>query len=322
MDMILATSDGQEVCVVDYDFDFDIGDTNDFQVNSSYASWIPEIAIGDLIYIPGTEIGGIIKNISSATNTGNIYLKGYTWRGYLEKRIIRPPTGSDYYVANGELNNIIRSLVDIPIFVVPQINTGIYVIYQFERYCSVLDGLEKMLRTVNCRLDIQYIQTETGGYVQIQAVKSGMYGGTIEYSQDSMIDFNSTDDQMGVNHLICLGKGELKDRLVVDLYADQDGNISQYKTFSGIDEIVETFENSGAELETLIESGTNRLKEHISKKSFTAVIKQTEKELYIGDIVTGQDYITGNTVTKPIIDKVVKRTNGTLTRDYKIEGEK
>ena len=322
MDMILATSDGQEVCVVDYDFDFDIGDTNDFQVNSSYASWIPEIAIGDLIYIPGTEIGGIIKNISSATNTGNIYLKGYTWRGYLEKRIIRPPTGSDYYVANGELNNIIRSLVDIPNFVVPQINTGIYVIYQFERYCSVLDGLEKMLRTVNCRLDIQYIQTETGGYVQIQAVKSGMYGGTIEYSQDSMIDFNSTDDQMGVNHLICLGKGELKDRLVVDLYADQDGNISQYKTFSGIDEIVETFENSGAELETLIESGTNRLKEHISKKSFTAVIKQTEKELYIGDIVTGQDYITGNTVTKPIIDKVVKRTNGTLTRDYKIEGEK
>lgn len=322
MDMILATSDGQEVCVVDYDFDFDIGDTNDFQVNSSYASWIPGIAIGDLIYIPGTEIGGIIKNISSATNTGNIYLKGYTWRGYLAKRIIRPPTGSDYYVANGELNTIIRSLVDIPNFVVPQINTGIYVNYQFERYCSVLDGLEKMLRTVNCRLDIQYIQTETGGYVQIQAVKSGMYGGTIEYSQDSMIDFTSTDDQMGVNHLVCLGKGELKDRLVVDLYADQDGSISQYKTFSGIDEIVETFENSGAELETLIESGTNRLKEHISKKSFTAVIKQTEKELYIGDIVTGQDYITGNTVTKPIIDKVVKRTNGTITRDYKIEGEK
>lgn len=321
MDMILATSDGQEICVVDYDFDFDIGDTNDFQINASYASWIPEIAIGDLIYIPETEIGGIIKNISSATNTGNIYLKGYTWRGYLSKRIIRPPTGSDYYVANGELNNIIRSLVSIPNFVVPSINTGISVNYQFERYCSVLDGIEKMLQTVGYRLDIQYVQSGSGGFVQVQAVKAGLFGDSVEYSQDSMIDFNSTDDQMGVNHLICLGKGELKDRIVVDLYADNNGNISHTKTISGINEIVDTFENSGAELETLIETGTNRLQEYLSKKSFTVTIKKTSTELFVGDVVTGQDYITGNKVTKPIIDKIVKRANGVISRDYKIEGE-
>ena len=321
MDMILATSDGQEICIVDYDFDFDIGNTNDFQINASYASWIPEIAIGYLIYIPGTEIGGIIKNISSATNTGNIYLKGYTWRGYLSKRFIRPPTGSDYYVANGELNNIIRSLVNIPNFVVPSIDTGITVNFQFDRYCSVIDGIEKMLRTVGYRLGIQYVQSGRGGYVQVQAVKAGLFGDSIEYSQDSMIDFNSIDNQMGVNHLICLGNGELKDRIVVDLYADKDGNISQTKTISGIDEIVDTFDNSGAELETLIESGTNRLKENLSKKSFTVNIKKTSTELFIGDVVTGQDYITGNKVKKPIIDKIVKRSNGVISIDYKIEDQ-
>lgn len=322
MDMILAKPDGQEICVVDYDFDMDFGDTNDFQVNASYASWIPDIQIGNLIYIPGTEIGGIIKNITSATNTGNIYIKGYTWRGYLSKRVIRPPSGSDYYIANGELNNIIRSLIDIPNFVVPIADTGIYVNYQFERYCSVLDGVEKMLRTVGYRLDIQYVQTETGGYVQVQAVKAGLYGESVEYSQDSMIDFNSEDNQMGVNHLICLGTGELKERLVIDLYADRAGNISQTQTISGIDEIVEVFENTGAEQETLIETGTNRLKELLSNKSFTAQINKTATtELHIGDIVTGQDYITGNKVTKPIINKIVKRTNGAISRDYKIEGE-
>lgn len=322
MDLILSTPDGQEICFVDYDFDMDLGDTNDFQVTASYASWIPEIKIGDLIYIPGTEFGGIIKNITSATNTGNIYLKGYTWRGYLSKRVIRPAAGSDYYIANGELNNIIRSLVTIPGFVVPTISTGITVNYQFERYCSVLDGVEKMLRTVGYRLDIQYKQTATGGYVQVQAVKAGLFGESIEYSQDSMIDFNSVDDQMGVNHLICLGTGELKNRLVIDLYADRAGNISQVKTISGIDEIAEVFENTGAEQETLIETGTNRLQELLSSKSFTAQIKQTgSTELYIGDIVTGQDYITGNKVTKPIINKIVKRTNGVISRDYKIEGE-
>lgn len=321
MDLILATSDGQEIRIVDYDFDVALGGTNDFQVTATYASWFDDIEIGKLLYIPGTEIGGIIKNISSATNTGKITLKGYTWRGYLSKRFIRPASGADYYTANGELNNILRSIINVPNFVIPNVDTGITVSYQFNRYCSVLEGLESMLRTVGFRLDIRYIQTQNGGFVQVQAVKSGLYGDTVEYSQDSMIDFSSTDDQMGVNHLICLGKGELKNRLVIDLYADRNGNISQTKSIGGIDEIIETFENSGAEQETLIETGTAKLTERLSKKSFTAQIKQVDTELFIGDIVTGQDYITGLRVTKPITEKIVKRINGVISRDYKIEGQ-
>ena len=320
--MILATNDGQEICTVDYDFDVDLGGTNDFQISLTYASWIEDIKIGDRIYIPGTEFGGIIKNISSATNTGNIFLKGYTWRGYLDKRIIIPPSGSDYYVANGELNTIIGTLVSIPGFVVSTENTGITVSnYQFNRYVTVLEGLEAMLRTVGFRLDLRYVQTQSGGYVAVSAVKAGLFGDSVEYSQDSMIDFSSTDDQMGVNHLICLGVGELKDRTVVHLYADRSGNISQTKSIGGIDEIVETFENSGAETATLIETGTSKLQEKISKKSFSPSIKKVETELYIGDIVTGQDYITGNKVTKPIIQKIVKRSNGVISIDYKIEGQ-
>lgn len=319
MDLILSKSDGQELSVMDYDFDIDLGGTNDFQINASYASWINEIDIGKRVYIPGTEYGGIIKYIQSATESGNIILKGYTWRGYLSKRIICPPSGSDYYTVSGELNSILRSIINIPNFVVPPVSTGINVSYQFNRYVSVLDGLQAMLRTVGFRLDIQYIQTQYGGYVSVQAVKAALYGDTVEYSQDSMINFVSTDNQMGVNHLICLGTGELKNRLVVDLYADANGNVSQNQTITGINEIVETFDNSGAESETLIETGTKRLKELISKKSFDASIKQVEQELFIGDIVTGQDYITGNKVTKPIVEKIVKRSNGVMSIDYKIE---
>lgn len=321
MDLILAASDGQEIEVLNYDFDIDLGGTDDFQINASYASWSDQIQIGRKVYIPGTEFGGIIKSISSATETGNIALKGYTWRGYLKKRIIKPPSGSDYYIANGELNTILQSLIVIPGFIVSTANTGISVNYQFERYTTVLEGIEKMLKTVGYRLDISYVQTINGGNVFVQAVKAGLFGDTVEYSQDSMINFTSTDDQMGVNHLICLGKGELKDRLVVNLYADRNGNISQSQTITGIDEIVEVFENSGAEEETLIETGTSRLQERLSKKSFAAAVKKVEQELYIGDIVTGQDYITGNRVTKPIIEKIVKRNNGVMSIDYKIEGQ-
>ena len=321
MDLILASPDGQEIRFIDYDIDLELGGTNDFQVNLSYASWSDDIKINDLVYTPGTEYGGIIKSISSATNTEAIILKGYTWRGYLAHRFIRPPTGEDYYVASGELNSIIADLVDIPKFRVSTADTGVTVNYQFERFCSVLDGIESMLKTVGYRLDLRYIQTQSSGYVGVRAVKAGHYGDSVEYSQDSMIDFSSTDDQMGVNHLICLGTGELKYRIVVDLYADKDGNISQTRTISGINEIVETFENTGAEQETLIETGTKHLQERLSKKSFTASIKKIETELFIGDIVSGQDYITGNKVTKPIVEKIVKRSNGTVSINYKIEGQ-
>jgi len=178
-----------------------------------------------------------------------------------------------------------------------------------------------MLQTVGFRLDLKYIQTTSGGYVAVQAVKAGQYGDDIEYSQDSMINFSSVNNQMGVNHLICLGTGELRDRVVVDLYADTAGNISQTQTIAGIDEITEVFENTGAELENLIETGTNRLEDLLSKNTFTAAIKRVENELYIGDIITGQDYITGNRVTRPISRKIVKRTRGALSIDYKIEGQ-
>lgn len=321
MDMILATADGQEIKVIDYDFDLDLGGTNDFQINASYASWDERIKIGCLFYIPGTEYGGIIKSISSATETGIISLNGYTWRGYLEKRIIRPASGSDYYIATGELNQVLSNLINIPGFVVSTVSTGITVNFQMERYCSVLDGIEKMLRSVGFRLDIKYIQTISGGYVSVQAVKAGLFGDTVEYSQDSMINFTSNDNQMGVNHLVCLGKGELRNRIVVDLFADNDGNISQTQTITGINEIVEIFESNGAEEQTLIESGTSRLQERLSKKTFAAAINEVETELFIGDIVTGQDYITGNRVTKPIVEKVVKRSDGNISIDYKIEGQ-
>lgn len=319
MDLILATSDGQEERVLNEDLDLDIGKTNDFVLYASYGTWLGDIQIGKMIYIPGTEYGGIIKGIKAATNTDRIDVKGYSWRGYLSKRIIQPPAGQNYYVATGELNSIIHDIVSIPGFVVSNKNTGVMVNYQFQRYVNAADGLQAMLQSVGYRLDLSYVQTQAGGYVLVQAVKAGGYG--TEYSQDSMIDFVSDDDQMGVNHLICLGKGELKDRIVVHLYADRDGNISQTKTITGIDEIVATFENSGAEQETLIETGTSKFKELISKKSFTAFVKTTERELFLGDVVSGVDYITGNTAKKPITDKIVKRKSEVISIDYKIEGE-
>jgi len=321
MDLILADASGAEECVLDYDFDMDIGKTNDFEISLSYGTWDDRLQMGKRVYIPDTEYGGIIKRIDTSTNTEEIKLKGYLWRGYLMKRIVIPSSGADYFYGTGDLNEVIGQIVSIPGFWGAD-NCGRSVSgYKFNRYVDAASSLQKMCESVGYRLDIKYKQTDTSGYVLVQAVRAKNYGETVEYSQDSMIDFSSVDNQMGVNHLICLGKGELRDRIVIHLYADKDGNISRTQTLTGINEIVETFENSGAEEETLIETGTKKLQELRNSRSFTPKIRDTELELFLGDIVSGRDYITGNAATKPIAEKIVKRSNGELSIDYKIEGE-
>lgn len=320
MDLILADANGIEERVIFAPLDLDIGETNDFQITISYGDWDGSFDFGKRIFIPGTEYGGIIKAIESATNTDQIHIKGYTWRGYLAHRFIIPPAGADYYTVSGELNEVIRQLVG-DIFTVPEISTGVSVSYQFERFCSVEDGLTAMLASVGYRLDIKYVEYGTFGVVEVQALPAVTYGHA-EFSQDSKVDFSSKDNRMGVNHLICLGTGELHDRLVIHLYADADGNISKTQTIFGIDEICEVYDNSGAEADTLESGGADKLKEKINSKTFAAAVKDVARmDLYLGDIVTGRDIVTGNTVTQPITQKTVKFEDGTFNIDYKIKGE-
>jgi len=325
MELILATSDGRELCTVWDDIDFDIGGENNFELALDYPSWNADFKQGALLYVPGTEYGGIIKDVEGMTETDQIFVRGYTWRGYLAHRIIEPPSGADYKTVSGELNAVIAEVIGSSLgslFVVSDTDTGVNVTYRFNRYVTVNDGLTAMLATKGYRLDIQYVQTETGGYVQIQALPAGNYGSDIEISQDSRLNFTSRDYRMGVNHLICLGIGELAARTVIHLYADANGNISQTQTITGLNEIVEVFDNPGADSEVLLATGTERFKTLLNYKSFQAALKDVDDlDLYLGDTFTGRDYITGNVVTKPIIEKIVKREHGLFTVDYKIEGE-
>lgn len=325
MELILATSDGREERTVNEDIDIEIGSENTFEIEANALSWDGSFGYGKLVYEPGTEHGGIIKDIESSTVTDSIFVRGYTWRGYLAHRIIVPPAGEDYKVVSGELNAIIAEVLGSSLgslFRVADQSTGVSInSYSFDRYTTAEAGLSKMLNTVGYRLQIRYIQTEFGGYVEIGAVEAINHV-DVDISQDSGMDFSSRDYRMGVNHLICLGTGELKDRIVVDLYCDKDGNISRTKSISGLDEIVEIFENTTAEEEDLITTGTDRFQTLLNYKSFKAQARNIDDiNLQLGDTITGRDYITGNVVTKPIISKIVKRTEGLLTVDYRISGE-
>ena len=70
------------------------------------------MTFGNMVYIPDTEFGGIIGKVLTSTTLDYVELKGYTWRGRLEQKIISPPAGSDYKIVSGELNAVLKSLIE------------------------------------------------------------------------------------------------------------------------------------------------------------------------------------------------------------------
>lgn len=322
----LANKNREEIRLADeLEGDFAVGNENDFEMISSVSDWTGDIDFGSYLYIPDTEFGGIVSEIESSTRQNQISVRGSTWRGMLAKKVIEPKTGEDYRTVSGRIEDIVRELVAEcgldSLFSVPSSEDDTEVEFQFERYCTLLSGLEKMLSSIGYRLDIKYIKTRWEAYVRLQPVPATDFSDKAEFSQDGKLVFTAQNNQGGINHLICLGKGDLKDRIVKHLYVQKDGSIGNSPYYTGLDERTETYDYSSAEELELTEKGTERLRELMNSKKFAVDIDDDiETEMQIGDIVGGRDYITGIVVKKPITKKILNIKDGTCKTEYKIEG--
>ncbi len=315
--------------------DIDANDSMDFEVTLMLAGYQNDIVKKGRIFVPGTEFGGMINGRKTNTAEGTVTVKGRTWRGFLEKKIIKPPSGSDYKIISGELNTVIRSLLSdaglVGLFQGATTSTGVSVTnFQFNRYTTLRKGLKKLLAGVGYRMELTYIQQEGGapGYVEVQAVPAVDYSETIEVSQDSQIDFIIEEAAYQTNHLICLGSGELKDRMVVDLYVQGDGSIGTTQHYFGEDEIVEVYDYpsvSDTEEETaesqLTKGGKERLSQIMDYTHMDMDVAKLGIDVGIGDIVGGRDYITGTTASKPIKNKIYVEEDGQTKINYILEGE-
>jgi hypothetical protein len=196
--------------------------------------------------------------------------------------------------------------------------------YQFNRYTTLRKGLKKLLASVDYRLKLTYVQQEGGaaGYVQVEAVPMVDYSETIEVSQDSQIDFVIEQDKYQTNHLICLGSGELSQRMVVELYVQEDGSIGTTQYHTGLDDIQEIYDYSSVESQDdLIKQGTQRLSEIMDGQKMQMDVAKIGIDVGIGDTVGGRDYITGTQVSKPVMNKIYTEENGTVKIDYVVEGD-
>lgn len=327
-ELILADPNGNETrAILNAEVDLDLGTTNDFAITLSRIGFDDDVPDKSRVFNPGSEFGGLVRRTKTVTDQNTITLGGYTWRGLLSKKIIEPPTGEDYKTVTGELNAIIWDIVEPEydgLFVASTEDTGVTVTnYKFDRYCTILDGLTKMLKSVGYRLNIVYIQGERGdpGVVEVGAVPIVNYSERVELSGDMRLNFIAQSINDGVTHLICLGDGELKDRTVLHLYVQSDGSIGTTPYYTGIDDIVDVYDFPGAEADVLEEYGREALPDLMSKQSFEMDIESLGLDIGIGDIIGGRDYITGITMSKPITGKVWTFKDQVEKIEYTIEGE-
>ena len=340
MDFIIADSEGLEVALLkerQY-IDIDIGNTNDFEMQLSFELYKSlGISDGYRLCVPNEEYGGIIDKIKTSTNGQTVTLSGPTWRGLLTKKIIEPPEGQAYRIVSGDANAIIDTVACDTyggIFDVDGTSGILLQDYAFDRYVDVLAGLEKMLLTKDARLDIRYDSGEANGsgFVSLSAVPIHDYSEELEYSKDGTLAFLNFEMEKytgGINHLICLGKGELTERLVVHLYVQEDGSIGQTPFYTGKDERAQVYDYSNAETaDALLEAGIDRLKELMSYtnmdmslyNSSLAGMRGDVTDVAIGDIVGGRDYDTGIYMSKQITEKIIHVSNGNESIEYKVGG--
>lgn len=325
--VILANENLREMgAIKDANVTVDLNGNRTFSVQIARSNWRPELTFSSLIYIMGTEYGGIIGEVLTDTTLDYVELKGMSWRGRLAKKIIQPPTGSDYKVVSGELHTVMKSLIEPEfdgLIVVSQADTGVNVSnYQFDRYCTLYDGLVKMLKSKWYRLQLSF-RREQGepGYLFVEAVPIVDYSNRIELSRDCQLNYTMDDKRDGVNHLIVAGKGELQDRNVLHLYVQEDGSIGTQQYYTGLQEIAEIYENTSTETDELWSKSAERLQELMNKKTFRMDVAKLGLDIGIGDIVGGRDYLTGMYMAKPVENIVYELTNDVESRTYKLEGE-
>ena len=310
MEMILAASDGAEEKYLDFDFDIDIGNEDTFEIAVPYSEWNGEITFGKRVYIPGTEHGGIVKDIQGDTSKNTVFVRGYTWRGYLRKRWFKG-------TLSGDLNDILSTLVSgFNIFHIPSRPCGITTVFTADNYMTVLEVATQALYACGFKLSLKYTQTQSGGYVLIEALPSITFGG--EISQDGFLDFAAEDNRMGINHLF--GSDGTRS---FHLYVDANGNVGTTQHYVGMDEFTDFYEfEADSDINNEIEQATEQLKETASYKSISATFKGADDlDMDIGDKVFGIDYITGVSMEKMITKKIITYKNSELSTEYGIEGD-
>lgn len=245
--------------------------------------------------------------------------------------------------SGGDANDCLRSLINrvglSEFFHVPDELCGVTIKnHSFTPYADAYTEICRMLASAGLRLSLSMDDAR----LTAKAVRRYDYSVDQEFESD-LIDYRMNKMYLKPNHLVCLGAGKDADRIVVHLYADANGNVSEIQTYTGVLEYTEVYDRPGEltaenevdeetgeeidnvaaereeERKSLIAAGTAHLKQLLKTDSIDVDFGSDDDVYYIGDIVGAYESDTGESVKAAVSKKIVKIENGRVTVSYEVE---
>lgn len=243
MDLIYA--DVEKGIIIDrgvlntYTFDCSFGEKeNDFELRVPMGAH--ELSEDQIVYVNGTEYGGVIDAIEVDTENQMMIYSGRTWHGILENKILYPQPGFNYFYVNGDANDVLRELLE-RMNIIPGDLNELYVKPEnaFMSVAEHLAGYEVDAKVASESGNYAHGYTFIRDLLYQNDLKPKIVNGVIEAVPN--IDYSSDDDFLegtdqfrakrnynSINRLHCMGSGNLADRYVIDLYLDENGGLLPY----------------------------------------------------------------------------------------------
>ena len=320
MELTFTNERLEDVGLLDYssaDFAFGV-DENDFDIVLARESGVPED--GAVIYDESGEVGGVVRGSSTESDSGLLHVVGDTWMGVLDSYVLMPPSGQAYFSVTGAVGQCARQLVARLglewLFSVSDRASSTVVSHTFTgnrtdstqqdsgRYMGGWAALWQLLSDNRCKArfswdpeahKVSVIILPRGDRTDAESVAAG--AAEVHVSR-----------RKPINHLVCLGQGDLAQRTVVHVYMDERGRIVSSKVLTGMDEIQAVYEDSGAEDQNALrKSGASKLKEYYADSQTVAINVANEDTVYeVGDLIGGTDIATGVQATATVSKKVLR----------------
>lgn len=227
MDLIYTDETGKDIDIISaYVLDMAFGsDENNFELRMPITDHCLQKSYH--IYMQDTEYGGIVDDIGASTEDDEVIYTGRTFHGILEKKIIQPD--GDYLYLSGEANAVLGRLIALldvtDIFESSAADSGIYIVnYKVPRYVPAYTAINNMLHEYGGKLLIRVSEL---GKAVLSAKPYINYFASEEWDRSEM-SYCFTKKLNRINHLICAGLGNLSDRHVIHLFADENGAIQPY----------------------------------------------------------------------------------------------
>lgn len=294
-------------------------DENDFELTIDDPD-APEIERGWYFWIDGSDVGGRIvdRRVAVSGGVSTATWIGQSWTGMLAAKILQPGANQDYLTVSGKLPDILKSLLKRigldSVFTVDSsdASTLSHWMFQNPRYVDAYTGFRNLLASCGRRLDFQ----AKDNHILLGITPVGIIDNTID---SDLVDFKAETNRRAVNHLIGLGSQELKNRLVVNYFADATGVVSQTQTLVGADEVCATYDYSNADLSTLQSETKKHLQELQTGGSVEVTLSDEVGDgLRVDDKIIATDQASGVNVTAVVTKRIVKIDSGILASTFEV----